>query len=366
MTFTPQICYGSDMCWDFRQQGDLRRFKRGLTSAFFGAAHFLFAGVQTIGAAPADVFGPTAGNSRSWSHMADASAGEGLGNGLFVAANDEDNVLRVYRLQQGGAPIATWDATPHMALAGKSTEMDIEGSAKINDTLYWITSHAPNREGKPRPNRKRFFATHVTVVNGKPAFHLAGKPVSTLLADLDRDPRYVDFKLAQAALRPPKTKESLNIEALCDTPESGLLIGFRAPVIRGKALLAPLLNPAETVAGQPPRFGDPLLLDLAGNGIRAMTRTDGTNYFIMAGSPLSGGTFQLYRWDGHRAPKPDLSLLTLPSDATPEGLIAIESGDIHALLVLSDDGMRLVNGKPAKSLPDPARKSFRGYFLRLP
>lgn len=297
----------------------------------------------------------------TFTHMADASAGEWLGDGLLVAANDEDNVLRVYRLPQGGAPVATWDASPQMGLDKKSPEMDIEGSAKIGDALYWITSHAPNKEGKPRPNRRRFFATRVTLTHGAPTFTLIGKPVTTLLAALDRDPRYAAFGLAAAALRPPKTPGSLNIEALCDTPEGGLLIGFRSPEPKGCALLVPLTNPAETVAGASPSFGAPILLDLGGNGIRAMIRT-GDSYLLMSGSPLSGGTPQLFRWDTHEPPKP-VPLPGLPADAHPEGLVNV---DLH-LLVLSDDGTRLIGGLPAKAQADPALRTFRAFcFPPLP
>jgi hypothetical protein len=296
----------------------------------------------------------------TFTHMADASAGEWLGHGLLVVANDEDNALRVYSLG-GGAPVASWDAAPHMGLAPKAPEMDIEGSARVGDTIYWITSHAPNKEGKPRPNRKRFFATRVTVTNGAPSFGLVGGPVATLVGDLDRDPRYAAFGLAAAALRPPKTPGSLNIEALCGTPEGGLLIGFRSPNPRGKALLAPLMNPAAVVAGAPPRFGDPLLLDLGGNGVRAMIRR-GDSYLLMSGSALSGGAALLYRWDGRTAPQPE-PLTELPADATPEGLIAVEQDGEPRLLALSDDGTRLVGGLPAKAHPDPTRRSFRGFFF---
>lgn len=297
----------------------------------------------------------------TFTHMADASAGEGLGGGLFVAASDEDNVLRVYRLEQGGAPVATWDASPHLALERKSPEADIEGSAKIGDVIYWITSHAPNREGKPRPNRRRLFATRVAVTNGVPSLQFVGGPVSTLLADLGRDPRYAGFGLAAAALRPPKTPGSLNIEALCDTSEGGLLIGFRSPVPDGQALLAPLDNPAEAVAGQPPRFGDPILLDLAGDGLRAMAR-DGGDYLILSGSPLSGGAPRLYRWRGAGAAPQPLPL-PLPRDATPEALLVCEQGGKRVVLTLSDDGTRLIGGRPAKEHPDPLQRTFRGFLL---
>lgn len=300
----------------------------------------------------------------TFSHMADASAGEWLGGGLFVAANDEDNVLRVYRLPQGGAPVAELDISTQMGLEKKSPEMDIEGSAQVGDTIYWITSHAPNREGKPRPNRKRFFATRVKATEGAPALEVVGRPVSTLLADLDRDPRYAGFGLAAASLRPPKTEGSLNIEALCDTPDGGLLIGFRSPCPRGLALLAPLSNPAAVVTGRPPVFGEPLLADLGGNGVRAMIRV-GTGYLIMSGSPVRGGEPRLYRWDGRGRPE-TVDLPALPEDATPEGLIAAEIAGQPTLLFLSDDGARLVDGRQAKSLNDPSRRTFRAFPFSPP
>ena len=296
----------------------------------------------------------------TFSHMADASAGEWLGQDFIVVANDEDNALRVYKLPQGGAPVMAWDVAPHMALAKKSPEMDIEGSAKIGDTIYWITSHAPNKEGKPRPNRKRFFATRVQIKDGLPVFEPVGQPVIGLLIALDRDPRYAGFGLASAALRPPKTPGSLNIEALCDTPDGALLIGFRSPLLGNKALIAPLENPADTVNGKPPRFGAPVLLDLGGNGIRAMVRLDGSNYLIMSGSALSGGQTRLYAWDG--ATVPTIQQLPLSADTTPEGLIVTERNGTPTVLILSDDGSRIVDGKPAKSHPEPARRTFRGFL----
>ena len=296
-----------------------------------------------------------------FTHAADASACEWLGDGLIVIGSDEDSVLRVYRPERGSAPVFTWNAAPWLNLEPKSPETDIEGSAKLGDIIYWITSHAPNKVGKPRPNRKRFFATRVTVTNGVPSFQLVGAPVSTLIADLDRDPRYAVFGLAAAALRPPKTQGCLNIEALCDTPEGGLLIGFRSPNPKGLALLAPLANPADVVAGQPPRFGAPVLLDLGGNGVRSMIRS-GADYLIMSGSHASGGTPRLYRWDGRAAPQP-MPLPGLPADANPEGMTLIEQNGRLTLLVISDDGTRLIDGQPAKTLTDPARRTFRGFVF---
>lgn len=58
---------------------------------------------------------------------------------LFVVANDEDNVLRAYRLGEP-APVGEWDLNSFLKTAPKN-EVDIEGVARIGDVGYWISSH---------------------------------------------------------------------------------------------------------------------------------------------------------------------------------------------------------------------------------
>jgi hypothetical protein len=167
----------------------------------------------------------------TFTHMADASAGETAGNNMIVVANDEDNLLRVYRLPDGGAPVTAWDLAPHMALEKKSPEMDIEGSARIIDTIYWVTSHAPNKTGKARPNRKRFFATRLRVEEGRPRLEPVGQPVTAAAGCLDRDPRYAGFGLAaRRALSRPKPRAVSTSRRSVKTVGGGLLIGFRSPL----------------------------------------------------------------------------------------------------------------------------------------
>jgi hypothetical protein len=48
----------------------------------------------------------------------------------------------------------------------------------------------------------------------------------------------------------------------------------------------------------------------------------------------------------------------------PEGFFSHEQRD--EIMVLSDDGTRLVDGIPCKRLVDPTRKGFRGLWLQLP
>src|SRR5438128_2101640 len=108
--------------------------------------------------------------------MCDASAAVSLTTNLFIVANDEDNILRVYRRHPGALPVMTVDLTRFLRVTGKSTETDLEGSARIGDRIYWITSHGRNARGKLSPNRQRFFATSVSLTNGLVEVKPVGQP----------------------------------------------------------------------------------------------------------------------------------------------------------------------------------------------
>ena len=211
----------------------------------------------------------------------DASAASALSGDLFVVANDEDNILRFYRTSQPGKPVQTFDLEPILALKGKS-EMDLEGAARLSDKVFFISSHGRNADGKYAPNRHRFFALKFTEQPNGTKVELAGKPYAKLSEDLAKDPRYARFHLTEAAGLPPRSPTGLNIEALTDATNGTLLIGFRSPIPEHHALLAPLLNPNEVISGQPPRFGDPILLDLGGLGLRGISSTE-KGYYLLAG-----------------------------------------------------------------------------------
>jgi hypothetical protein len=93
-----------------------------------------------------------------------------------------------------------------------------------------------------------------------------------MLDDFFDDTRLKKFDLEKAAAAPTKSREDLNIEALCATPEGNLLIGFRAPIPDCKALLVPLRNPKDLMSGSDSHahLGEPILLDLGGRGFRDM------------------------------------------------------------------------------------------------
>ena len=107
--------------------------------------------------------------------MCDASAAVAVDKNLFIAASDEDNVLRVYRRDKPEQPQRI-DLTSFLKLAPGSPEIDIEGAARIADVVYWIGSHGQNKNGKNRPNRHRLLATRIPVMDGEVEVAPVGAP----------------------------------------------------------------------------------------------------------------------------------------------------------------------------------------------
>lgn len=270
----------------------------------------------------------------------------------------------------------------------------------MGDRVYWITSHGRNKDGKPRPNRYRFFATTVRVSGASVEVKEVGVPycrlVDALVADastrglgLDRATRLHGGELNRNSReRLAPKQEGLNIEGLCATPDGETLyIGLRNPRVPGtegpgsRAIVVPLRNAAAVVEkGETPQFGPPVLWDLAGLGIRSMVYSEHPKaFYVVAGPHDARLGFALYRWSGDHA-KPPVFVRRLDAEGPAwqaEALVAF--ADSARLLALSDDGAVPVKvSGPAecmegeyrgdgtcdnKFLRDEARRFFRGTWL---
>lgn len=292
--------------------------------------------------------------------MCDASAAVQLQGNLFAVASDEDNVLRFYRLDQPGEPVGSFDLRPFLFGSKKGPESDLEAAARIGDRVYWISSHGRDASGNPAPGRHRFFALeverHGTNVNLKPV----GRAYTNLLADLVTEPILARYDLAGASGRAPKAPGGLNIEALTDTPDGGLLIGFRNPIPEGRALVVPLLNPAEIVAGQRARFGLPVLLDLGGLGLRGIGSFE-AGYYLIAGPADREAECRFYHWAGGAAAPQRVGNIPLQG-INPEGICFHDDQGHSEYVILSDDGSLSVDGKDCKKLPRKQRQ-FRAFRI---
>jgi hypothetical protein len=295
------------------------------------------------------------------SGMCGASAAVALDAQHFVVADDEDSVLRVYARDKAGPPLERFDLTAFLELESGSAESDLEGAARLGDQIYWLGSHARNQEGKKAQSRRRFFATTIRVSERGVQLTPVGRPYKDLVADLSRDPRLQRFALAAAAKKAPKEKGALNLEGLCATPEGHLLLGFRNPIPNDRALVVPLLNPEEVAAGRAARFGDSILLDLGGRGVRDMAFCGG-KYFIIAGHRDGRGHSKLYQWAGGSAlPEP------IPESRfkgfNPEVVVFYPDTGCENFQLLSDDGSHRRQGTECNDLADAAARRFRSVWV---
>ena len=311
-----------------------------------------------------------------------ASTGLSMGQGLFVVGDNGEKppvTLRLYRSGQAGPPLGegTIAARAVAPVNDGHPELDLEASTRIGPLAYWLGSHGAaagngkagkgdGPSGEPRPNRQRLFATTLGLRAGNDGKTISltvepvGRPYTTLIEDLAADPRYGRFKLEAAARLPAKVKGGLNIEGLAATPSGTLLIGFRNPLSEGKALLVPLTNPNAVMSGEKAVFGDPVLLDLGGLGVRSLERVNG-NLLIVAG-PAEGSKGKssgsaLYRWSGQfESPAVRLRHFDAVSGGAfnPEALLV----DGDSLVVLSDDGKLERDGEACQDLP-LAKQGFR-------
>lgn len=306
--------------------------------------------------------------------MCDASAAVPVGPSLFVVANDEDNFLRVYHSDISGPPVQTFDLAPCLSQGNGGDEADIEGGTWLSDRVYWITSHARNKNGKKKPARYQFFAVEFVLREDDLSLRCVGKSYTKLLDDILADPALERFGLKAASELAPKEKGALNIEGLCATPKGELLIGFRNPIPEGKALIIPLENPAEIVEGtSAARLGKAFQLDLGGLGIRSLKYWEQRQtYVIIAGHFGAGesGTAEnvpsvIYRWSGDTGQPPvRVEGLDL-SDFNPEAQVIYPHQE-SSFQLLSDDGTVKVGGMDCKDVEDAGQRRFRSRWLSLP
>ncbi len=223
---------------------------------------------------------------------------------------------------------------------------DLEAAARIGDRIYWISSHSFNKDAEFKRKRNILFATSIGKTGSVPTLMGAGNPAKSLAVPL-----------ATAA---GVESSALNIEALAATPSGQLLIGLRAPIIDGKALVIPLLNPAPVIdRGDAPEFGPVVRLSLGGRGFRSMDliSSQPEQYVIVAG-PVSdqAGGFAIFLWNGIGSdpverPKVDLAGIR------PEGAMAVPNSD--AVQLLSDDGAVCDDEKTP-----PAQRPFRSIDVK--
>jgi hypothetical protein len=295
-----------------------------MISKLFSASSCLFAIVAFAPATGAEVL--------HYTGLCEASAASTLDDTHFVVASDDSTTLRVFETGMATAIEGGYDQ-PEVT--------DIEGAARIGETIFWITSHSLNKNGKDKDERKLLFAT--SIVDGH-RLAVQGVAYRGLRGDIAKAVGSEDAQI----------RAEFNIEGLASTPDGSLLVGLRGPLSSGKpnhAYVVEISNPLaliENKAGVTADISDVHELKLfddgetTGRGIRSIERA-GDHYIIVAGSVLdSAEASRLYAWrpgdEGMLGRLADVSV----DGPVPEALIAWSERDLQAL---GDNGDVVVGGE---------------------
>jgi predicted extracellular nuclease len=333
----------------------------------------------------------SASSTRFYTGTSDASTAIAIDSQFMLVADDENQVLRLYDRNNSGLPIAGFDFTSSLALTdtsgGVPREVDLEASLLVGNRIYWLGSLSNSSSGADRPNRNRLFATDVSGSGATISLSFVGR-YDNLKADLISwgDANGYNFTASAAAGVIPEAADGsgFNIEGLTIAPNgTTAYVAFRAPEVptasRAKALIAPISNLADVVAGvaTSASIGAPIELDLGGRGIREIKRSSDGDYLIIAGpADTATGTapkdFRFYTWSGNAADAPVLRsahLTSLLAGGSFESIVELPASlsSTSQIQVLVDNGDTdfYNNGNAAKDLNQNNFKKFRGEWISL-
>ncbi|MEU9096297.1 DUF3616 domain-containing protein [Streptomyces sp. NPDC048361] len=321
-----------------------------------------------------------AADTRYLTGSSDASAAVDVGGGYTVVADDESNTLRLYDRSASGAPVKTWDFSSQL---GVSKEIDIEGAARVGNTIYWTGSLGNNKDGAYKPDRNTVFTTTVTGSGASTQLALAGsykKLRDSLVAWDHANGDRFGFAAGTADGQVPKQIDGFNVEGLEFAPgsTSTAYIGFRAPLVPpaggGKALIVPVTNFDKVVgSGAKPVFGSAIQLDLGGLSIRDIRKNAADQYLIVAGSWAADDNsdpYAVYSWDGVAGHTP-VKRADLPT-SDPGGWEAVvdvpdlSQAGAKAQFITDDGSADLYgDGTEAKDLTHPEWKKSRATWFTV-
>jgi len=259
------------------------------------------------------------------------------GKVLIVEDESGENALKMIEVEEDGdvVEIGNLYLPKKIKKRFKKDIEDIEALTSDENFVYAITSHSLSRAGKAQKQREKlimFKYEDGSIVD----FHTYG--------DLKKDLVNGYESTFQSGIF---TLNDINIEGLSYDPISKqLLIGFRSPLIDGKAIIMSIQNPKEMFAdGTKPKFGQPITIDLYGLGIRDMTydvAKDG--FWIIAGS-VNNRDSKFELWFMNRKDYALSLVKDYPNLNYAEGITLImKESNIPSLLIVKDNGL-----KPNKS-----------------
>lgn len=250
------------------------------------------------------------------------------GSVILIIEDEKDTALH---LMTGLNRDLTPDTEP-IQRCGSALD-DLEGIAADGPYFYLVGSHLSKSDTTRRKKREVFVRLKVTATSCE-------QSVSTPSL----------YKGLQAALANATGRHQapfqINIEALAwKHGSTQLYIGLRQPLINDKSILFILENPQEVFdkGAQPVLSGNPILLPLAGGGIRAMSYIDAMGGYLIANETENSSgkkRSRLWFWNGGTASPIPVKVPIIKKLKNIEGLSAFKHNGQSSVILVCDDGSR--------------------------
>lgn len=287
---------------------------------------------MTVGLVPNPEFLPFTG-------LYEPSAIQQLPDGRFLVAEDEkDHPFSLVDISLDGRVTSTPLLPPLDADDAVWKLDDLEALALDGEGfVYALTSHSRSGSGEVKKARDKLVRFRV----------MEGRMVQAgLVRDLKPALVAAHPVLAEAAaILDVKNQGGLNIEALECCPDGSMLLGFRSPLLAGRAILARVENPGALFdAGGVPRIAPELLtLDLEGCGLRGLAWVPALGGYLLISGPVARQAvpFQLWFWSGRAEEGARRVRVGLRQDFEhAEGVTPAMLDGQPRIVIVSDDGSR--------------------------
>jgi len=213
--------------------------------------------------------------------------------------------------------------------------------------IYATTSHKRDKKGKRRAEREQLIRFKID----------GNKIIDTGIVTNLIDAIKVSGILGKVNKQGKGGLYNINIEALSFDKQNRLMICLRNPHLDDKSVILLLENPVEvfTKKATPIIAKTPILLDLQGGGIRAMSYDPKLKGYLLTNEIYTLGNnnikhSQISFWDGHPNHKPNpIVLPSVISMNNVEGISPITIDGEPKILLISDNG-NLKRNRPANYL----------------
>jgi len=261
-----------------------------------------------------------------------------LADGRLIVIEDEPNrPLHILKLKKNGQMSENKSLNMLLRIAFSRKLDDLEAITTGPDGyIYATTSHKRNKSGERQKEREQLIR-----------FKIKGnKIIDTGIVTNLLDAISKSNILGKTGKQGKGGIYNLNIEALSFDRQNRLMICLRNPTINGKSIILILENPAEIFdkKAKPIIAKQPILLDLHGGGIRAMSYDPKLKGYLITNEIYGTGNnnikhSQVSFWEGRATHKPTpINLPSLINMNNVEGIAPVTINGEPRVLLISDNG----------------------------